>query len=253
MRDFLAVFSAELLKAKRSLLVKTSLAVPAGLMMIEWIGALQRNTLGIQPGVNFWAAIAEHISRIWWFFLFPLTVTLQNALIGELDFRNGTWKVVCSQPKRRWQLIAAKQCLAVLIAFFSLACLFICLLLFGFSLSILKPEFQVDAVIPLQELAWFFTAPFIIALFIIAVQTWISLNWGNFIVSCSSGITLTLVALFLFDHESSKYFPWDMPGWGLYRLIEGEPLMDLVWLNLALCAGFSLAANLWLSRKEIDR
>ncbi len=62
-----------------------------------------------------------------------------------------------------------------------------------------------------------------------------------------------LVALFLFDHRYSKYFPWDFPGLGLYRLIDGKPVADLVYLSLALCVGISVAANLWLSRKEIDR
>jgi len=253
MKEFFAVFSAELLKAKRSLLLKVSLAIPAGIMLFEWIGALQRNTLGIQPGVNFWSAIAEHISRIWIFLLFPLLITLQTALIGETDYREGTWKVVCSQPVKRWMAVAAKQCLAVLAAFISLICLLLCLLLFGFSLSILKPEFQVSAYIPLAELGWFFLAPFVISILIISFQTWVSLNWGNFIVSCSTGITFTLVALFLFDHRFSRFFPWDFPGLGLYRLIDGKPVDDLLYLSLALCAGITLAANLWLSNKQVDR
>ena len=252
MRDFISVFSAELLKTKRSLLLKTSLLIPAGIMLIELIGALQRNTLGIAPGVNFWSAISESISRIWIFMLFPLLITLQTALIGETDFRNGTWKVVCSQPRRRWMLIAAKQCLAFFVAFVSLVSLVVSLLLFGLILSIFKPEFQVSASIPLAELGLFFFAPFVISLLIVSIQTCISLNWGNFIVSCSTGITFTLVALFLFDHRYSKYFPWDFPGLGLYRLIEGKPVADLVYLSLALSAGVSLVANLWLSRKEID-
>ncbi len=253
MSAFASVFSAELLKAKRSLLLKVSLLIPAGVMLLELIDALQRNTLGIQPDVNFWSAISEHISRIWLFMLYPLLITLQTALIGEMDYRSGTWKVVCSQPKKRWIVIAAKQSLAAIVAFISLACLLVCLLLFGFCLSILKPEFQVNAYIPLADLGWFFLAPFLISLLLISMQTWINLNWGNFVVSCSSGVTFMLVALFLFDHEFSRYFPWDFPGLGLYRLIEGKPVAGLVYLSLALCAGFSLAANLWLSNKEVDR
>jgi hypothetical protein len=251
MSEFLSVFSIELIKARRSLLLKVSLLIPAGIMLFELIGAIQRNTLGIMPGVNFWSAISEHLSRIWIFLLYPLLITLQTALIGEMDFRNNTWKVVYCQPKKRWMVIAAKQCLAFSVAFISLVCLFACLFPFGFTLRFLKPEFHVNTYIPMAELGWFFLAPFIISLSIIAVQTWISLNWGNFIVSCASGITFTLVALFMFEHRYAKYFLWDMPGLGLYRLIEGKPLADLIYLNLALCVGFSLAANLWLSRKEI--
>jgi hypothetical protein len=221
--------------------------------LIELVGALQRNTLGIQPGVNFWSAISEHISRIWIFMLLPLLITLQTALIGETDYRSGTWKVVCCQPRRRWTLIAAKQCLAFCIAFISLISLVASLLLFGLILSVLKPEFQVNADIPLMDLGWFFFAPFVISLLIVSIQTWISLNWGNFVVSCSTGITSMLVALFLFDHRFSKYFPWDFPGLGLYRLIDGKPVSDLICLSLALCAGISLVSNLFLSRREIDR
>ncbi len=158
MNDFASAFSAELLKTKRSLFLKTSLAIPAGIMLIELIGALQRNTLGIQPGVNFWSAISEHVSRIWIFMLLPLLITLQTALIGETDFRNSTWKVVGCQPRPRWALIAAKQCLAFSIAFISLVSLVASLFLFGMILSILKPEFQVNAYIPLVDLGWFFFA-----------------------------------------------------------------------------------------------
>jgi hypothetical protein len=168
---------------------------------------------GIEAGVNFWPAIAEAFSRIWLFLLYPLLLTLQTALIGEMDFRYNTWKVAFSQPKKRWQVVARKQALAFLVAFIALVCLFACTLLFGLSLRYLKPEFHVDAFIPVAELAWFYLAPFIISLFIIAILTWVSLNWGNFIVSCSTGTICMLVALFLFDHKYSKFFPWICPGW----------------------------------------
>jgi Uncharacterized protein conserved in bacteria len=233
--------------------LKVSLAIPAGIMLFEWIGALQRNTLGIQPGVNFWSAIAEHISRIWIFLLFPLLITLQTALIGETDYREGTWKVVCSQPVKRWMAVAAKQCLAVLAAFISLICLLLCLLLFGFSLSILKPEFQVSAYIPLAELGWFFLAPFVISISNYFFPDLGQPELGQFHRLLFHRHHLHAGGAVLFDHRFSRFFPWDFPGLGLYRLIDGKPVDDLLYLSLALCAGITLAANLWLSNKQVDR
>ena len=251
MHDFILVFRAEWRKLKRSLLLKVSILIPLGLVVLELAGALRRTSLGIEPGVNFWSAAAEYFSRTWLFLLYPLIITLQNALMGEVEYSNKTWKLIFSQPKMRWLVLAAKQCIAWIMAFISLASLFVGMLLFGGLLSVLKPAIHVDAYIPFAEIAWFYLAPFLISFFIISIQTWVSLNWGNFIVSCSTGIAFTLIALFLFEHEYSRYFPWDMPGLGLYRLLEGKPVQDMLLLNLLLAVGFSIISNLLLSHKEV--
>lgn len=250
MRTMLRVISSELIKLKRSLLLKVSVLIPAGFIIFEFIGALQRNTLGISPGVNFWSAITESISRTWFFLLSPLLFTLQTALIGELERVNDTWKVINSQPVGRFLVIVVKQIIAFIVACISLIVLLISLILVGLALKHLKPEFNVDAYIPIVEMARFLFIPTAISSLIIAFQTWVALNWGNFIVTSAVGITSTLIALFLFEHEYSMYFIWDFPGMGLYRLIEGKPVTDLLLLSLLLALLISLVANILLSRKE---
>ncbi len=254
MRQFFLVLKAECIKLKRSLLLKVSILIPLGFVVLGLIGALRYGISGIpgiKSGVNFWMAIAEQFSRTWLFLLYPLTITLQGALMGEMEYRNKTWKMIFSQPKRRWLILAVKHCIVVGVAFVSVICLFLGLLLFGGLLSVLKPSVNVDAYIPFAEIIWLFFAPFLISLFIISIQTWVSLNWGNFIVSSTTGVTCTLIAFFLFAHEYSRYFPWDMPGLGLYRLLDGEPVQDLLIINILLAVGFTFITNWLLSRKEV--
>jgi len=252
MHAFISAFRVEKLKLKHSLLLQVSILIPVGYIALELVGALQRQSLGIEAGVNFWSAITESFSRNWLFLLYPLLLTLQTALLGDMEYRNNTWQLIFCQPKKRSLILAAKQLMAVVIPFISLLCMFAGMLLFGFILKYLKPEFHVDNNIPFAEIGWTFLAPFLISIFVISIQTWISLNWGNFIVSCSTGITCMLVALFLFDHEYSRFFPWDMPGLGFYRLIHNEPVQGILLLNLALAGVTFLISNYCLSKKQID-
>ena len=251
MRAFIAVFRAELIKLRHSLLLRISILIPLGYVALRIISAYQRDIYTMATGANVWLDAADLFYRVWIFFVFPLLVTLQTALLGDMEYRNNTWQLVFSQPKKRRLVLLAKQLIALIVPFLSLLCLAAGMALFAILLKVLKPDFSMPAAIPLKEIGWMFLAPFFISSFNIAVQTWISLNWGNFVVSCSTGITVTLIALFLFDHDYSRYFPWDMPGLGFYRVLAGQPVTDLFLLTMILALLVSVLGNLSLSRKEI--
>ena len=201
--------------------------------------------------MDFWLASSEAFARNWFFLIYPLLITLQTALLGDIEYKNRTWKVIFTQPRNRGLNLAAKQFIALAVPFISTICMTMGIILSGIFLKIIKPEIHVIENIPIEKIGQIFLIPFLISWFCISIQIWVSLNWGNFVVSCSTGITFTLISIFLFEHEYSKYFPWDMPGLGLYKVLKNQPVHGILILNLALALIVLLLSNIHLSHKEI--
>ena len=109
MKHFFRAISAEYLKLKRSLALWLTLLTPGALVFIEAAGATQNQARLMRSGVNLWALMFEELFTIWVVLILLLFITLETALLGQLEHSNHTWKVIHVQPVSRWATLAAKQ------------------------------------------------------------------------------------------------------------------------------------------------
>jgi hypothetical protein len=101
--------NAESLKIKRTLALWLALLTPAALVFLEVAAATQRQGNLLQADVNHWQYMFEHMLSIWVILILPLFITLETALLGQLEHGNHTWKLTHTQPIPRWATMAAKQ------------------------------------------------------------------------------------------------------------------------------------------------
>jgi ABC-2 type transport system permease protein len=148
----------------------------------------------------------------WNLLLLPLFITLEAALITQLEHGRKNWKLLFTTPLPRWSIYAAK--LLIVLAWIGLSDL----VLLGFMLACggilqwIYPPFQLNAPFPWGEVLPLLGLSYVSAWFMISFHTWVGTRWSSFVVAMSAGIAATIVSLFIFGEDVANYFPWSIPG-----------------------------------------
>ena len=215
---------AETLKMKRTLALWLTLLTPAALVFLEVAAATQNQgrLSAIPPEINRWSLLFEDLFSIWVILIFPLFITLETALLGQVEHANGTWKLVHTQPVPRWATLAAKQIWGMGLVALGMLALIGLTLIGGTILDILMPELAIEPPIPWGEMFTQVGIVFLASGIILGVHTWIALRSRSFVVASAIGIGMTIAGLILAGLEWTEYFPWTMPGMTLNNYYDGE-------------------------------
>jgi len=255
MKVLVRALSAETLKMKRTLALWLTLLTPAALVFLEIAGATQNQgrLSSLPPEINRWSLLFEDLFNIWVILIFPLFITLETALLGQVEHSNHTWKLVHTQPVSRWATLAAKQIWGLCLVALGMAALIGLTLIGGTILDILMPGLAIEPPIPWKEMLIPAGIALLASGIILAIHTWIALRSRSFVVASALGIGMTIAGLILAGLEWTKYFPWTMPGMAINNYYDGTEFgIFLVagsggWLIL------SILSNLELGRMEINR
>jgi len=253
MNAFTRSFRAETLKMKRTLALWLTLLTPAALVFLEVVGATQRQgQLSSLPlDINRWSLLFEDLFAIWVLLVFPLFITLETALLGQLEHGNGTWKLVHTQPVPRWATLAAKQTWGLGLVTLGMLALIVLTLIGGIILDILVPELAIEPPIPWKGILSQVGIALLASGIILAIHTWIALRSRSFVVASAIGIAMTIAGLVLGGLEGTEYFPWTMPGIALNNYYDGLSYSVYLMVGAAGWLILSLLANLELKRLEI--
>lgn len=208
---------AELLKLKRTLALWLAFVTPLAIVALMFVGSLS------QPGkpsdAHAWEGFAQIVFVFWSLLMLPLFITLETALLGELESTEKHWKHLFALPIPRSALYLAKLLVgAGLIALSSLV-LWGGILLAGYSLRWLKPGTGFEASIPWLSILRTACLIYLAAWLILALHTWISLRWRSFTFSAGVGMTATVIGLILTiaSEKWAQFYPWTLPSLTLGR------------------------------------
>ncbi len=173
---------------------------------------LERGSIGGQEGARGWIWFGQVNMVYWGLLMLPMFVTLETALVCNMEHATGHWKHLNALPVPRGVLYAAKQCAGMgLIALSSLA-LVLSTVAAGAVLRLLRPGIDLDGAVPWGRLWAYAGLTYLGAWQIIAIQTWVGLRWKSFVVSCALGIAMTFAGVFIIHARWGAYWPWAMPG-----------------------------------------
>ena len=244
---------AETLKMKRTLALWLTVLTPAALVFLEVAGATQNQgrLSALTPDINRWSLLFEDLFTIWVLLVFPLFITLETALLGQVEHGNGTWKLAHSQPIPRWATLAAKQIWGLGLVVLGLLALIVLTFIGGTILDILMPELAIEPPIPWQAMFTQVGIAFLASGIILGVHTWIALRSRSFVVASAIGIGMTIAGLILAGLEWMAYFPWTMPGMALNNYHDGIPYGVYLSAGAVGWLAISILANLEISRLEV--
>ncbi len=101
--------NAETLKLKRTLAVWLALFAPLGIAALTVLLYVQRADDMINEKVTAWYGFVQQNAALWLLLMLPLFVTLETALLTQMEHGHQTWKQLYALPLPRWAVYAAKQ------------------------------------------------------------------------------------------------------------------------------------------------
>ena len=212
MRPFIRTLSAEMLKLKRTLALWLALLAPIVLVGVNVGMYLQRGSIQTPDGVPPWIWYGQMNIVIWGLLMVPLFVTLETALVGNMEHTSDHWKHLNALPVPRAVIYTAKQFAGMLLIGLSSVALVLEVVGGGLLLKLLRPNVGLGPSIPWGQLFAYAGMTYLGAWLVISIQTWVSLRWKSFVVACAVGVALTIAGVFIIHAEWGSFWPWALAG-----------------------------------------
>lgn len=242
MMDLLRALSAENLKLKRTLalwLAPLAALVIIGLQLaIVWDGRVYYLGLHIEDA---WRSYSVGlVMMLWNLLMLPLFITLETALLANLEHANGGYKHLYALPVSRWSLYGAKLTGAAGIIGLSALVLYGGLVGSGLLLRHLVPGLGFEAPIPWAEYLRIVGASYLTSLLLISIHTWVAARWPSFVIASATGIVAMVVGVVVLQSRWAPWYPWTLPAVTWSKLSEGEGVRQLVLSGVLGGAGVAL-------------
>lgn len=214
MTALLRATSAEILKIKRTLALWLAFITPLSIVGLMFAATLSSQRDVESPDVNGWDGFTRLIFLLWGLLMLPLFITLETALLSELESAEKHWKHLFALPIPRSVLYIAKLLVGAGLIALSTIVLWGGTLLAGYSLRWLKPGFGFEVSIPWFETLQTALLTYLAAWFILAFHTWLSLRWRSFTLSVGFGMIATVIGVFftISSERLASFYPWMFPS-----------------------------------------
>ena len=235
-----ALFRAEAIKLRRSLILGLALLFPLGLLVIS----ISVGALVITPGEGAtWRSWMTFSLVPWAYFFLPMLVCLLATQLLNLEHQNHQWKHLNALPVARWKHLATKQCILGILLFLSHLLLVAGYCAGGWVLRMARPALH-------WELPNLFQAATVLGILwaaswaMMGVHTWLAFRFSNLGVNLGLGITgVALIAVASRKPETARFLPWAMPSMGLTDWMGLEkPVTPWVVVGISLGMGTLLMA-----------
>jgi hypothetical protein len=250
-RSFAGALSAETLKLRRTLALRMTLVTPAVVVVlcVLQLGLTEANVSQGDPE-RAWRAFAGASFALWAFLMMPLFVTLEAALLAGLEHGDRQWKHLLALPvPRSIHYLAKWAALAALL--FGTALIFTGLIAAGgWALMHIRPAVGLAGWPPWGWLLRRCTGMVTAALFMAAIQLWVSIRWSSFTIAVAAGMSATVAGFLIGQSHYGHWYPWTMPVQLAIR--DGQHAVFAIAAS-ALGAAVVLAFSLWeFSRRELE-
>lgn len=213
MKDLARALWAEALKIRRTLAIWLALIAPAAVVAVQLAMIWDRRLYYQQQGVARSASLEYGAQTLvlWGLLMLPLFVTLETALVGQLEHSSASWKRLFALPISRGAVYAAKQIAATALIGLSAGMLTVLIVVSGWSMRLWLPGLGFEAPVPLWAYVKHALSMFLGAWLIIAIQTWVAHRWSSFAVACGVGVAMTVAGVLVIQSDWASYYPWTLP------------------------------------------
>ncbi len=223
---YLRALSAETIKLKHTLALRLAILIPSIIALLQFSIILFRGPSYLQNTEDPMLWLGRQTIFFWTFLALSLFITLETALLAELEHSQNNWKHLFALPVPRSMIYAAKQTAGLILVGISFLALVGFIFLMEIGLALLKPELGFTLNLPWLAILKHAALAYVSSFILIALHTWVALRWHNFVIAVSFGISMTVIGLLLInDPDWAQYYPWTLPGIILNRAIKGIPIL----------------------------
>jgi len=214
---------AEQLKLKRTLALWLAPVAPLVVVALQIAIVLERQEyFRAKDLADAWVEYGGQTVFLWTMLMLPLFITLETALLANLEHGHQQWKHLFALPIPRGAIYAAKQISAMIIIGLSMVAMYVYIVVSGLCIRVLAPGLGLEAPVPWLVFLRYVGLSYLASWLIISIHTWVSLRWHSFVVASAVGIIAMVIAVVLFQSEWNAWYPWTIPGLVANSLEEGH-------------------------------
>ncbi|MEO1039500.1 MAG: ABC transporter permease [Pseudomonadota bacterium] len=200
--SFTAVFLAEMIKLRRSLVLLLIISIP--LMMAIMLAA----AVATDNAPDDWTRLTMSFTAVWAYLLMPLAATALTALMAHLEHGPKGWSFMLALPAPKWSVFAAKALLAACIM--ALICVLIALALplGAWAGALIAPTNALDGAPPAGLIASLLSRMWLAGLLALAIQFAVAMAFSSFAAPVVLGMLGVFVSVVATSAKAGIYFPW---------------------------------------------
>jgi len=252
MTVFIDSFSSEWLKKKRT---TTSLLIVGGSLLIPLLCIIARiddraSLIAANSKPKIWESLYSRNWQLMGMLLLPMGVVLATSLITQIEFRNNTWKQLCTTPQSLTTIFLSK--LAVLLV---MLVEFFLLFTFGIWLTGAVPGLFFSGVpyppeaFPWKEVGNGSARIFLDVLPVVSLQYLLSLRFRNFLVPLGAGLGLYVASMIAVHWRYGYWVPYTYSAYNFMGQAS-QKFHTHYWAAGYTVVFIGLAYILYLTRKE---
>ncbi|GAB3936126.1 ABC transporter permease [Larkinella terrae] len=249
---FTRSLAQERLKAKGTLVVWLAILAPVFVVTVAFMASYLDGNRLYRSNVNPWLEYSGHILIGWTLFVFPIYASLQSALVHAIEHQSQTWKTLFSLPMPKWSVYSAKLAL-----FTGLLVLSHVLVLGlaeggGWLLGMLKPHYGFQSSSLHRVLAEGCFASLLSGLGMAAIQFFLGIRFGSFILPAGVGLMLTMLGAISRSLSVSRVSPYLWPVLVFNSSIQIQDWQfTYVWIGLLTFFLASIGGFLIIYRRDV--
>ncbi len=251
MTQLISVIRVELLKLRRTLAFWLALLIPASIIGLQFFVYLRQGLPQLNIEYTGWQLIIQQTMVIWALVMLPLYITLQTALVAGVEHNQHTWKSLFTQPVPRWMIVLGKQFTNLLLFGIAMLVMFLLMPLMGLALRAIKPGIGISAQVPWLPLLKLCALVFAGGWLMTMINTWVAINWQNFVVAVGIGIITTVCGMFVIDSEIGPFYPWALPGGVANKFLSNGYDLQVVLFGLLGGVVMLIITNLLVCKKPV--
>lgn len=252
MITFIDSFRSEWLKKKRT---AASLLTVIGSVLIPLIVIVARvDDAGALAAANqqphLWESLYSRNWQLMGLLLLPMGVVLATSLVTQLEFRNNTWKQLCTTPQSLTTIFCAKLAviLVMLVEFFAVFTLGIWLT------GVLPGLFFKGVAWPAEAFPWSAVLNgsarfFLDILPVVALQYLLSLQFRNFLIPLGAGLGLYVASMIAVHWRHGYWIPYTYSAYN-FMGAAATKFHTHYWAAGYTLLFIGLAYILYITRKE---
>lgn len=209
MVNFIDILKAEILKTKRTRNFTIVLLFPIVITLLIF-GYYVKELIGQGSsggGGNPWMNYSRVFFQFYTFF-YPLLAALIAFSLSNIEHKNLGFKQIFTFPASKFSIYFSKVIILLFWIFCSLLLAYSLLMLSGNLLSTFFPEVGFQDYDLSQTIQAFFTRIFFSLVAIISIHFFLSIYWGNFIISVGSACFLVVFGLVVGNWKYSYTIPY---------------------------------------------
>lgn len=226
MKQITRAMSAELLKLKRTLALWLAIILPFVIVALQFVVIYKNGINYIDDGESIWFWIFRQTFNFWTLLGLSLFVTLETALLSNLEHTNGGWKLLFALPMPRSAIYLAKLAAGLVIVVISTCSLALFILSAGFLLELLQPGMGFNGAIPWLDVGKIAGIAFVGGSLLVALHTWVGMRWDSFVIASGFGIAMTVSGIVVINSDWAIYYPWTLTAVSINHFGNGQTISN---------------------------